>query len=365
MEVYRFLETVKKKTEIFLTWRKRRILNKKEKLKKKNVVADWVEAFLSAVVIVFFLNQYLLQAYQIPSQSMVHTLEIGDRIFVDKMTYGPELLPGVIKFPGFRQIRRGDIAIFESPEYQSKGTLIDIVTRMIYMMTFSFVDLDRDETGEPAKHFLIKRVPALGGDRLRMRLGLLQILPEGWNQWVPEEELKLQSKISYNLNKRILEDFKYKGYKNAAIGFAKIEAGLDLSDDQEKGLFSTFFMKPALNQEELQNAKIEIERVSSVFLTIEKNTGYEVWGIKDNFDRLYVDKMRFQALSQIRPYDANIRKEYIKNEIGRFIPEGFIFPMGDNRDNSRDARFFGPVKVKKVLGRSLLRFWPFDRFGGV
>jgi signal peptidase I len=365
MDINTFLQTLKEKTEDFLTWRKQRRLKKKEKLKNKNVVADWVEAFLSAVIIVFFLNQYLLQAYQIPSQSMVHTLEIGDRIFVDKITYGPELLPGLIKFPGFRRVHRGDIAIFESPEYQSKGTLNDILIRIVYMMTFSFVDLDRDESGEPAKHFLIKRVPVVAGDRMRMNNGLLEVRPTGFSAWLPEEELKKASGLSYNLNVRMIKDFKYRGFKNAATGFALLESGLPLNMDQEESMLETFFMKPAQDEDELTRVTREINNMSAVYLTIENDSSYEVWGIKSNFDHTYMEKMMYQALSQIKPHDTYAKKEYLKHEAGRYIPEGYIFPMGDNRDNSRDARIFGPVKKKKVLGKSLFRFFPFSRLGGI
>lgn len=39
--------------------------------------------------------------------------------------------------------------------------------------------------------------------------------------------------------------------------------------------------------------------------------------------------------------------------------------MGDNRDNSRDGRYFGPVAQKKVLGKALFKYWPPKRVGAV
>ena len=365
MDLHRFLLTIEKKTEVFLTWRKRRQLKKKEKLSKKNVVVDWVEAFLSAVIIVFFLNQYLLQAYQIPTQSMVHTLEIGDRIFVDKITYGPELLPGLIKFPGFRTIKRGDIAIFESPEYRSKGTVNDIITRIIYMMTFSFVDLDRDDKGEPAKHFLIKRVPGVPGDRLRIRQGFLEIMPRGKNNWIPEEELKTEIGLTYTLNKRFFDDFQYKKYTVAGKSLALKELSLTLDQEQEDAFSSLFLKKIAKDDDALRILRKQYENRTSMFIVIESDPGYKVIIAKEFFDFQFLEKIKYQTFSQIRPHDTQVKKEYLKKEVGRYIPKGYIFPMGDNRDNSRDARVFGPVKIKKVLGKSFFRFWPFNRFGGI
>lgn len=316
-----FFDKVQLSTEKILSWNKKRRRIKKEKEKKKNPVLDWVEAFLWAAVVVLLINQYFFQAYQIPSPSMVETLQIKDRLFVNKMIFGPELVPGKFKIDSPRDPRRNEIIIFESPTYLSKGPVFDVAQRLIYMITFSLVDIDKDQNGNPKPHFLIKRAMALAGDRIKLVDGEVKIIPAGMSEWLEEAEFKELTDKNYE-TRRLIEDNNYTGLRASAFIDAYDYAGVEA---------------PALYNDEYQTMTT---RYSDSFSW----SGY-----------------RYQAMYEINPHLHQYGGAWRKTDTGWYIPGGWIFPMGDNRDNSRDGRYFGPVNLEDVLGKASFIYWPAGR----
>jgi len=77
---------------------------------------------------------------------------------------------------------------------------------------------------------------------------------------------------------------------------------------------------------------------------------------------LYVDGVR-----QVEPYVIHIDSRVLPAELshrdnfGPFkVPPGTIFMMGDNRDNSHDSRFWGPLPVNLIKGKAAIRYFSWD-----
>jgi signal peptidase I len=80
-------------------------------------------------------------------------------------------------------------------------------------------------------------------------------------------------------------------------------------------------------------------------------------------DYLAHEKARLETLRCAMPHDRRYAIQAAKHSLGWYVPEGRLLPLGDNRDNSRDGRYFGPVRLSKVLGKGSAIFWPPARMG--
>lgn len=95
----------------------------------RSELREWAESIVVALAIAIVLQTFVIQAFKIPSGSMIPTFNIGDRIFVNKFLYCARIPFVNIRLPimDVRTPKRGDIIVFQSPEDPKK----DFVKRLI------------------------------------------------------------------------------------------------------------------------------------------------------------------------------------------------------------------------------------------
>jgi signal peptidase I len=84
-----------------------------------------------------------------------------------------------------------------------------------------------------------------------------------------------------------------------------------------------------------------------------------IFPLRDNFPPPVADIDRFPDSSELDPYWARELSRYIRPG-GLYVPKGYVFAMGDNRDNSSDSRFWGFVPLKNVVGEPLFVYWSYN-----
>jgi signal peptidase I len=131
-----------------------------------------LQSLLGTVVIAVFVITFVVQAFQIPSESMENTLLVGDYLLVNKLCYGGEG-PGDHLMP-YQKIQRGDIVVFHFPV-------------------------------DPTQHF-VKRVIGAPGDRLRL------VNKKVWINGKPIEEpyvhfLEPPNKVFHDPNSMFRDNF--------------------------------------------------------------------------------------------------------------------------------------------------------------
>ncbi|NIZ40806.1 signal peptidase I [Entomospira entomophila] len=316
-------------TENFLTIRKRHKLLVREKARRRGCLLDFVLSIPSTLLIVFFLNLYLIQAYVIPSSSMEDTLLVHDRILVDKLSYGPELWLGTnIYLPAIKEVKRGQIITFPNPEYEQQGVFFETARRVLFLLSFTLIDIAK-ENGQPPIDLLIKRAVGFDGDRVIFRDGDIFIKAEGESDFLPEPHFKFIHNLNYQQKRR------YSTQDRELV--ARLE---EYRTFRVMGLS----IPPHLaDLQEMTQARLQWER------RMDQANGYS----------------RARARLMISANKQKYLDDYYFHSRGIYVPQGYALPLGDNRDNSHDGRYFGVIKQQVVQGTAVWRFWPVGRIGSV
>jgi signal peptidase I len=134
---------------------------------RKSTVREYSESIGVAVAVALLLRAFVVEAFQIPSGSMIPTLEVGDHIFVSKFSYGLSIPFTDTKILQYAEPKRGDVIVFKWPNDHS----IDYIKRVVGLPgdVLEMKDEELYVNGQPVQRERIPRVcndgePPRGGE---------------------------------------------------------------------------------------------------------------------------------------------------------------------------------------------------------
>lgn len=163
-------------------------------------VLSWIDAILQVVFMLLLFQIFVLQLYVIPSESMVPTFLINDRVAVCKIASGPKFPLTEVGLPSAKNYKRGDIIVFRNPHYSMdrKSEVKTVVGQIVSMLTFTKVNINVDARGNPKADPLVKRICGVPGEQLMMQDGVLYARTSESSEFKP---VQVDSKYAaWNLN---------------------------------------------------------------------------------------------------------------------------------------------------------------------
>lgn len=291
-------------------------------------VIDNVNVILSAYAIAFVIRLFLIEAYQIPSQSMVPSLLVGDILMVEKVTAGPKLPIVNLKVPGLLKPKRNDVIVFVHPGWKSPG----VGKELISLLSLYIINLDN--TFDSPKN-LVKRLVGLPGDKIMMTNQVLVINGEA-----------MQTRFVMKKSERYLERMTYV----TNLSFNLFEEKFD----GKSRIIQHFANGPvSFRSEEVEFSEIRVPRRNEVISLTNQNSYY--LGLLKLLVERESGKMVMMTSDKLYLEGKLLTEWKVKDD--------YYFAMGDNRDFSEDCRYFGFIPASNIFGRPLFRYFPFSRFG--
>ncbi|MCF6279938.1 MAG: signal peptidase I [Flavobacteriaceae bacterium] len=356
---------------------------KDRSLKPNSAFGDWVSSIAFAIIAATLVHTYFMRPYTIPSSSLEKSLLIGDFLFVSKFHYGARVpmtqiaLPMVqdsipfiglrsylkkpqlpyFRLPGLQKIKRNEIVVFNWPA----DTLATMWGDTSGKYTFKPID---------KKTNYVKRCVAIAGDSLQIINGYIYI--NGKKSIMPNRA-KPQWYFEVNTEGKQLS-------QNMLLNRLKVREGgrtpngnyiLNLTDEDAARISKN----PAV-----KNIKKQIAPSGKYNNRLFPHNEQYQWS-QDNFGPIYIPKKgeTVELNSKSIPFYKHIIEEYEHNNNVTFdgndvyingklvknytFKQDYYWLMGDNRQNSLDARYWGFVPFDHVIGKPVLIWMSYD--GGI
>ena len=289
------------------------------------------------------MNIFIVQLYEIPSESMVPEFLIRDRVVVFKTASGPKFPLSEVGLPYAKKYKRGDIVVFRNPHYSNdrKSEVRTFLSQIVYMCTLTTVNLNVDEGGNPKADPLVKRIAGVPGEQLMMQDGILYSRTKASDEWkVVEQDAKY---AEWNLN--TVKNSIKRGLTRESYVVGQEEYDSMIECEKQRNAF------------DVKLFEIEAKSISRSFEKI--FAAYSSKKQDNNLDVLFTDKYLFENSLFAQHYFY--AQALLSNKDGAKGFERFMTAWTENADFNfngdlySEANFKLNLMIKKVAGKLFLR----------
>jgi len=347
---------------------------------------EWVSSILFAVVAATIVHTYFMQPFTIPTSSLEKTLLVGDFLFVSKFHYGartpmtpvsfpmvhdtipvvhkksylPEPQIPYFRLPGFQKIKHNDIVVFNWP--------VDTVNAFQQYGDGKYYYKPIDK-----KSNYVKRCVGLPGDSLEVRDGYVYI--NGTQNKLPGRA-KLQFAYEITTNKPLNPAFVTQEYGITDI-YPMTREYTSFQAHMTKEAYDRLKNNPSVV--DIRSLKSEKNKWNPKIFPNDSNYSFNT----DFFGPIYIPEAgkTVSISAETVPFYKRIIEVYEGAELGidnKITQSGtqvllngkplteytfkmdYYWMMGDNRNNSEDARTWGYVPFNHVVGKPVFVWMSWD-----